>query len=192
MKYVQAATLVCRAGAPGIEFVVQDAQPPHLFVIRKQRRSLAGAEEPIALYYILDATVYQAPNMHAVISARIARAVHTLRRAFDELRSDLDPLSQPGFLEAATEYEQIELTALAVPVSVAPIRHSGNVNDRRQRMERALLSTFLEHALPRSSASIDGDTAKLEDVRAVLRQPVNGPPLSDVGASAFSEKSLPM
>lgn len=181
----------CRAGAPGIEFVVQDAQPPHLFVIKKQRRSLAGGEEPLALYYILDATVYQAPDVHAAIAARIARTVHTLRRAFAELRSDLDPLSQPRSLEKGTEKEQMELSAAAVPVSVTPFRHAGSEVDRRRRIERALLSTLLEHALPRSSASHGANTKSLDDVAVSdALQPFSAPP-SDLGQSAFSEKSSP-
>jgi mediator of RNA polymerase II transcription subunit 6 len=80
-------------GAPGVEFVLQDAQAPHLFVIRKQLRALAGDLTSLAYYYVLDGTVYQAPTLHAVLSARIvsrpacavAAALHFWARSLGNL-----------------------------------------------------------------------------------------------------------
>ncbi|KAL4519165.1 hypothetical protein Ndes2526A_g00265 [Nannochloris sp. 'desiccata'] len=83
-------------GAPGIEFILQDAQPPHLFVVRKQFRSLAGVLSPLAFYYILDGTIYQAPSLHAALSTRIDRCMWTVKSAFSLLRDDLDPLGERG------------------------------------------------------------------------------------------------
>lgn len=57
----------------GIEYLVQDAQEPHLFVIRRQYRSPAKAISPQAFYYILDGTVYQSPSLHGALSARLVR-----------------------------------------------------------------------------------------------------------------------
>lgn len=62
----------CRE-APGTEFVLQDAQPPHLFVIRKQFRSVSGAITTAAYYYVLDGTIYQAPTLHAALCCRVVR-----------------------------------------------------------------------------------------------------------------------
>ena len=47
-----------------VEFVLQDAQEPHLFVIRKQQRRQAAARsaDTLAAYYILDGSIYQAPT----------------------------------------------------------------------------------------------------------------------------------
>ena len=44
-----------------MEYVLDDAQEPHLFIIRKQyRRTPAAADEtPHAFYYILDGSIYQ-------------------------------------------------------------------------------------------------------------------------------------
>ena len=63
----------CSAAAPGVEFHLQDAQPPHLFVIRKQFRSSDGSAVALAYYYILDGTIYQAPTLHAALAARMVR-----------------------------------------------------------------------------------------------------------------------
>jgi hypothetical protein len=58
----------------GPEFVLADAQEPHLFVIRRQLRGAPGAAPvPQAVYYILDGSVYQAPTLEAVLSARLVR-----------------------------------------------------------------------------------------------------------------------
>ena len=50
-----------RTLAPGTEYVLHDAQEPHLFVIRKQHRATAAAVDspPHAFYYVLDGSVYQ-------------------------------------------------------------------------------------------------------------------------------------
>lgn len=48
--------------------------PQQLFLIRKQRRSSRTQVEPLAVYYVLDGSVYQAPNIHAMLTSRL---VHT-------------------------------------------------------------------------------------------------------------------
>lgn len=45
--------------------------PQQLFLIRKQRRGGRTQVEPLAIYYVLDGTVYQAPNIHAMLSSRL-------------------------------------------------------------------------------------------------------------------------
>lgn len=60
--------------APGIEYVLRDAQPPHLFVICRQHRAAPSAPAaPQAVYYVLDGTVYQAPALHAALTNRMVR-----------------------------------------------------------------------------------------------------------------------
>lgn len=58
---------------PGVEYEVQDAQEPHLFVIRKQHRSGPKTTATLHFYYVLDGNVYQAPSLHAALSSRIVR-----------------------------------------------------------------------------------------------------------------------
>jgi hypothetical protein len=47
--------------------------PQQLFLVRKQRRSSRTQVEPLAIYYVLDGTVYQAPNIHAMLTSRLVR-----------------------------------------------------------------------------------------------------------------------
>jgi mediator of RNA polymerase II transcription subunit 6 len=141
-------------GAPGVEFILQDAQPPHLFVVRKQFRSLAGVLSPLAFYYILDGTIYQAPSLHAALSARIDRCIWTVKSAFSLLRSDLDPLGERGKEarggEVAAEVNRLQATKHAA-VQLAP--------EQRTRAERAVLATLLDHPLPVSVAMLKGTEA---------------------------------
>ena len=56
---------------PGVEYELQDAQEPHLFVIKKQHRSGPKSTSPLQFYYILDGSIYQAPSLHTALSSRL-------------------------------------------------------------------------------------------------------------------------
>lgn len=57
----------------GFEYALQDAQPPHLFVIRRLYRKDLSTEITQAYYYVLDGTVYQAPTLYSVLHTRLVR-----------------------------------------------------------------------------------------------------------------------
>ena len=59
--------------APGVEYVLAAASEPDLFVIKKQHRSESQETTPLAYYYILSGTVYQAPDLHSAIRAKLGR-----------------------------------------------------------------------------------------------------------------------
>lgn len=62
-----------------MEYTLDSCQEPHLFVICKQERQSADAAVPVMFYYILDGSVYQAPTIHGVLSARLVRACPVCR-----------------------------------------------------------------------------------------------------------------
>lgn len=67
----------------GIQYVL--VQPPSsapLFVIRKQQRNSAHEITPLCHYYVLDGTVYQAPDLYTFIHSRLVNAMDPLRNAF--------------------------------------------------------------------------------------------------------------
>jgi hypothetical protein len=55
----------------GVEYLLADSQPPHLFILRKLYRHAHGALTTLAFYYILDGSVYQAPSLQAALLARM-------------------------------------------------------------------------------------------------------------------------
>lgn len=67
----------------GLEYVLAGNPAPNLFVVSKQLRTISPPSvEPLAVYYIVDGNVYQAPSAHAVLSSRVLQSLHHLRGAF--------------------------------------------------------------------------------------------------------------
>ncbi len=58
----------------GVEYLLADSQPPHLFILRKMYRHALGAITTLAFYYILDGSIYQAPPLQAALLARMVRS----------------------------------------------------------------------------------------------------------------------
>lgn len=55
----------------GIEFVLSEVLEPNLFVIRKQKRDGPDKVTHMLTYYVLDGSIYQAPQLSSVFAARI-------------------------------------------------------------------------------------------------------------------------
>ena len=68
----------------GLEYVaVRNKHEPRLFIIVKQERSSEYDAKKLAVYYVLDQTVYQAPNVQQVCLRRIRGASEQLAEAMD-------------------------------------------------------------------------------------------------------------
>lgn len=68
----------------GLEYILLHVQGPILYVIRKQHRHSPNDVTPIADYYIIAGTVYQAPDLASVFNSRILSITHHLQGAFEE------------------------------------------------------------------------------------------------------------
>ncbi|CAI5478566.1 unnamed protein product [Closterium sp. Yama58-4] len=101
----------------GWEYSLHMAQEPHLFVLRKQKRDGPDRTTPVAAYYILDGSIYQAPSLHAVIGSRICRALHHLRAAFSMTRAALDNPEAARPKEERTESEGASVDAPDTPAA---------------------------------------------------------------------------
>jgi len=55
----------------GMEYLLSEVMEPHLFVIRKQKRESPEKSNPMLAYYILDGSIYQAPQLCNVFASRI-------------------------------------------------------------------------------------------------------------------------
>jgi mediator of RNA polymerase II transcription subunit 6 len=58
----------------GMEYLLSEVMEPHLFVIRKQKRESPEKSSPMLAYYILDGSIYQAPQLCNVFASRIVYA----------------------------------------------------------------------------------------------------------------------
>lgn len=68
----------------GVEYILLHVQDPILYVIRKQHRHSPTEATPMADYYIIAGTVYQAPDLASVFNSRLLSTVHHLQGAFEE------------------------------------------------------------------------------------------------------------
>lgn len=84
----------------GPEYMLSEAMEPHLFVIRKQKRDGPEKVTPMLTYYILDGSIYQAPQLCNVFSARIGRTIYHLSKAFTTAASKLEKI---GYVDAENE-----------------------------------------------------------------------------------------
>lgn len=54
-----------------MEYTLSEVMEPNLFVIRKQKRDSPEKVTPMLTYYILDGSIYQAPQLCNVFAARL-------------------------------------------------------------------------------------------------------------------------
>lgn len=55
----------------GIEFAVLSSKPPSLFVIGKQQRHSPSKVSLLACYYVLNGSIYMAPDLLSLIDSRL-------------------------------------------------------------------------------------------------------------------------
>jgi len=73
---------------------VSEALEPTLFVLVKQSRAPPAAPQRLAAYFVLHGSIYPAPSLHAVASARLQRAAFQLRGSLEALRAGLRPAAE--------------------------------------------------------------------------------------------------
>ncbi|XP_010466374.1 PREDICTED: mediator of RNA polymerase II transcription subunit 6-like isoform X1 [Camelina sativa] len=78
----------------GLEYMLTDATEPNMFVIRKQKRDGPEKVTPMLTYYILDGSIYQAPQLCSVFAARVRRTVYYISKAFSDAASKLETIRQ--------------------------------------------------------------------------------------------------
>lgn len=84
----------------GVEYMLHEVQEPNLFIFRKQKRDGPEKAIPISAYYILDGSIYQAPNLHNVIGSRVVRALYHISKAFSEATTKLEKIGYDSEAEA--------------------------------------------------------------------------------------------
>jgi len=175
---------VSQINAPGrCEFVVgEHAQPPHLFIVRKQAR--VGAQvKLLACYYVLDGTIFPAPSLHDVISARTMRCVHTLRAAFDTLGKALNPK-----VEAAKKRQKAEDGSGDPSTSGATSRAPAVDPGAYKSAKRRNMEQFLDHsiwtALASSAEKFLTPAAEGEAAAPEAQPPSMGAPAAAVAAAS--------
>lgn len=82
----------------GVEYILLHVQDPILYVIRKQHRHSPTEATPMADYYIIAGTIYQAPDLASVFNSRL---VNNFAQTFQQLQ-----------LKKKTQIEKIQKTQI--------------------------------------------------------------------------------
>ncbi|KAF9110096.1 Mediator of RNA polymerase II transcription subunit 6 [Mortierella sp. AM989] len=71
----------------GVEFALVHEKYPTLFIIQKQRRRSPTEVKPMSIYYVLQGSIYQCPDLQTLLSNRILGSLHHVESAFNEARA---------------------------------------------------------------------------------------------------------
>ncbi|KAG6425885.1 hypothetical protein SASPL_110093 [Salvia splendens] len=101
----------------GIEFMLSEVLEPHLFVFKKQKRDGPEKVTPMLTYYVLDGSVYQAPQLCNVFASRVGRALYHISKSFNTAASKLEKI---GYEETKEEllYFDLVVFTFAFPETV--------------------------------------------------------------------------
>ncbi|TKY90741.1 hypothetical protein EX895_000739 [Sporisorium graminicola] len=70
----------------GLEFVLVHARAPACFVVQKRWRSSPSESTPLAAYYIINDSIYQAPDLYSVLATRLQSTVYGLKTSLSTQR----------------------------------------------------------------------------------------------------------
>ncbi|KAJ7951679.1 Mediator of RNA polymerase II transcription subunit 6 [Quillaja saponaria] len=114
----------------GIEYILSEVMEPHLFVMRKQKRDGPEKVTPMLAYYILDGSIYQAPQLCNVFAARIGRALYYISKAFTAATSKLEKI---GYVDSENEPSIIESKAGKETIDFKEVRRVDHILASLQR-----------------------------------------------------------
>ncbi|XP_074306847.1 mediator of RNA polymerase II transcription subunit 6 [Silene latifolia] len=80
----------------GIEYMLYEVVEPNLFVIRKQKRDSPEKVTLMLTYYVLDGSIYQAPQLCSVFASRVGRAMYHIQKAFHTVASKSEKIGHDG------------------------------------------------------------------------------------------------
>lgn len=117
----------------GTEFVLSEVMEPHLFLIRKQKRDSPDKVTPMLAYYILDGSIYQAPQLCNVFAARIGRALYYIEKAFTTAASKLEKIGYAGPVDSETETASLESKVAKETIDLKEVKRVDHILASLQR-----------------------------------------------------------
>ncbi|XP_042048257.1 mediator of RNA polymerase II transcription subunit 6-like [Salvia splendens] len=114
----------------GIEFMLSEVLEPHLFVFKKQKRDGPEKVTPMLTYYVLDGSVYQAPQLCNVFASRVGRALYHISKAFNTAASKLEKI---GYVDAENESASSEPKAPKETINFKELKRVDHILASLQR-----------------------------------------------------------
>ncbi|XP_008447573.2 mediator of RNA polymerase II transcription subunit 6 isoform X2 [Cucumis melo] len=84
---------------------MRSIHPLDLSQLSKQKRDGPEKVTPMLTYYILDGSIYQAPQLCNVFAARVSRALYYISKAFTTASSKLEKI---GYVDSENESEEVK------------------------------------------------------------------------------------
>ncbi|KAM3747457.1 hypothetical protein ACB098_05G036700 [Castanea mollissima] len=153
----------------GTEYMLYEVMEPHLFVIRKQKRDGPEKVTPMLTYYILDGSIYQAPQLCN------SRSLYHISKAFTIAASKLEKI---GF--DADESAALKSKVAKEPIDFKEVKRIDHILASLQRKlpPAPLPPLFPEGYVPPANA----DTEKAPEVQQSGEvQPPSVDPIIDQG-----------
>lgn len=113
---------------------------PSLYVIRKQMRRSTQRTDLLAVYYIVQGTIYQSPVLHSLLSNRVLTALHHTRSAIELASHGYDFHPMKGY-----EWKQNsnkKLNPVAEESKDTLVKHHRSIVEYRQQLDLLLFDTF--------------------------------------------------
>ncbi|KAK6148789.1 hypothetical protein DH2020_016314 [Rehmannia glutinosa] len=128
----------------GTEYMLSEVLEPHLFVFRKQKRDGPEKVTPMLTYYVLDGSIYQAPQLCNVFASRVVsiplpimspfnllgRALYHISKAFNTAASKLEKI---GYVDAENESTSSETKAAKETIDFKELKRVDHILASLQR-----------------------------------------------------------
>ncbi|KAI3426647.1 Mediator of RNA polymerase II transcription subunit 6 (Mediator complex subunit 6) [Psidium guajava] len=114
----------------GVEFVLSEVLEPNLFVIRKQKRDGPDKVTHMLTYYVLDGSIYQAPQLSSVFAARIGRALYHISKAFTTAASKLEKI---GYVDSEDESSASDSKVAKETIDIKEVKRIDHILASLQR-----------------------------------------------------------
>ncbi|KAI8920550.1 MED6 mediator sub complex component-domain-containing protein [Entophlyctis helioformis] len=161
---------------------------PSLYVIRKQTRHSPTKTELIAVYYIIEGTIYQAPSLYQLLSNRVRTSLYFAQQALETGRKEYryHPIRGYRWSDEADLFDHLQTTPDASASAAAtdvqqPQQQVSSLDEQRramwssQQLDRLISTSFVadeEVPVVASAPSVvDGKAGAV----AAARGPSGGP-----------------
>ncbi|XP_020588481.1 mediator of RNA polymerase II transcription subunit 6 [Phalaenopsis equestris] len=114
----------------GNEYMLSEVMEPHLFVIRKVKRESPDKTMAMLTYYILDGSIYQAPQLCNVFAARIGKSIYHLSKAFNMAASKLEKI---GYVDSEAEGTSSETKVVKEAIDIKELKRVDHILASLQR-----------------------------------------------------------
>ncbi|GAB2225660.1 hypothetical protein Droror1_Dr00006462 [Drosera rotundifolia] len=115
----------------GTEYILSEVMEPNLFVIRKQKRDPEKTIPAAMLtYYVLDGSIYQAPQLSNVFASRIGRSLYYISNAFSIASSKLEKV---GYVEGESDGAATDVKAGKEAIDLKEVKRLDHILASLQR-----------------------------------------------------------